>query len=172
MYIKNIFNSPYLNDFISFACRNINSICSLIVKFFIEDFSTGRIDYTNLLKDFYYVPGGTSNMNVHHWAQMYASKQFKQYDHGTEINYLKYGQASPPNYDLTKFKSYSVKSLMTISNADPFSKYEDCQHLFEHLNPGVLKVMKLKDYNHMDYLWSNHAVNELYVEVIHFLMNE
>jgi hypothetical protein len=36
----------------------------------------------------------------------------------------------------------------------------------------ILKVLKLKDYNHMDYLWSNHAVNELYVEVIDFLMNE
>ena len=170
LYVKNIFNMPhFMNYLVSFACRHFNSVCGEIVKFFIEDYSTGHIDYSQLLEEFHYIPGGTSNRNVQHWVQLYNSKQLKQFDHGIELNYLKYGQAYPPNYEITNFKSYNVKSLMTISKADPFSKIEDCQHLFEHLDPDVFTVLKLDDYNHLDYLWSSHAQRDLYVEVIDFL---
>ena len=161
--------NSYMNNLVAFACKHLSGICQSIVQFFIEDYPTNRIDYKLLLENFYNIPGGTSARNVNHWVQFYATKQFTYYDHGVEVNYLKYGQATPPAYDLTKFKNYSVKSLMTISNADPFSKKEDCQHLFEHLNPDVFTILNLNNYNHLDYLWSSDASRELYTEIIDFL---
>jgi lysosomal acid lipase/cholesteryl ester hydrolase len=169
LYLKNLFiMHPILHDFVAYSCKYLNTICEYIVRFFIEDFPTNKIDYSQLFENFFHIPGGTSTRNVNHWVQFYETKLFKQFDYGKEINYLKYGQSSPPSYDLTKFKHYQVRSLMTISNADPFSKPEDCQHLFEFLNEEVFTILKLENFNHLDYLWSRDSLL-LYQKIIDFL---
>ena len=81
---------------------------------------------------------------------------------------MKYGQITPPAYDLEKFKNYKIKSLMTISNADPFSKKEDCQHIFKHINKEFITIKNLTDYNHLDYLWSKSAKVDIYDDIIEF----
>ncbi len=161
-----------MNYFVAYSCKYLNFICEAIVKFFIEDFSTDRIDYELLFENFHHIPGGTSTRNINHWVQFYSTKEFKQYDYGVERNYMIYGQPTPPHYDLNKFKDYSIKSLMTTSDADPFSKIEDCQHLFQHLKPEVIKILDLEKYNHLDYLWSHKSSKELYTQVIQFLKEE
>jgi len=135
----------------------------------VEDYPTNRIDYSKLFNEFYNIPSGTSSRNINHWIQMYSNKQFGQYDFGKEINFLKYGQSSPPQYDLSKFKQYTIKSLMYVSDADPFSKIDDCENLFQHISSDVLTVIKLNDYNHLDYLWSSDASEQLYSKIIKFL---
>jgi hypothetical protein len=170
IFFKNVFTMNYfMYQIIAFACRNVNFLCKSIVQFFIEDYPTNRIDYSKLFQEFYNIPAGTSARNINHWIQLYSTKEFRQFDYGREINMIKYGKEIPPLYDLSKFKNYTIPSLMTISNADPFSKIEDCQHLFEHINKNILKLIELKDYNHMDYLWSSDASRELYIKIIDFL---
>lgn len=170
IFVKNILNlNEVLYQTISLICKNANFICKPIIQYFVEDYPTNRIDYEKLFNEFYNIPSGTSARNVNHWIQMFSSKQFGQYDYGKDINFLKYGQMTPPEYDLSKFKKYTVKSLMTVSDADPFSKIEDCEHLFQHINNDVLTLIKLKDFNHLDYLWSKDASELLYLEIIKFL---
>jgi len=84
-------------------------------------------------------------------------------------NLIKYGQSSPPAYDLSKFKNYKIKSMMTLSNADPFSKKEDCQHVFNYIPEHYIKIKNLTNYNHLDYLWSSDAKKDLYYDIIDFL---
>jgi lysosomal acid lipase/cholesteryl ester hydrolase len=168
--VKNLLNMHGLiNDFVTGFCKNVPFFCRYIVQFFVEDTPTNRIDYNKLLNDFPFTPSGTSSRNVNHWIQFYTTKQFTQFDHGEEMNLIIYGQKTPPVYDINLFKNYTVKSLMTVSNADPFSKEEDCQHLFEHINKDVYQVMRLDNYNHLDYLWSSDAAKDIYLDVVKFL---
>jgi esterase/lipase len=169
IYVKNIFTNNFISRLISVTCRNIIFLCKPIVQFFIEDYPTNRINYTNLFQDFYHIPAGTSARNINHWVQLYSNKEFRQFDHGKNKNIIIYGKDKPPLYNLEKFKNYSVPSLVTISNSDPFSKPEDCQHLFKHVKKNVIKLLELKDYNHLDYLWSNHATKEVYKKIFEFI---
>lgn len=158
-------------DLVVSACKNLKFICKHIVAFFVEDHATDRIDYDNLLEYLMYIPAGTSARNVNHWIQFYSTKEFNYFDFGPEMNMIKYNQANPPKYDLTKFKNYTIPSLMTISDSDPFSKEDDCNHLFEHIQPSVVKIKKLKSYNHLDYLWSSHAKEDIYYDILNFLQS-
>eukprot|EP00002_Diphylleia_rotans_P014652 TRINITY_DN2854_c0_g1_i3.p1 TRINITY_DN2854_c0_g1~~TRINITY_DN2854_c0_g1_i3.p1 ORF type:complete len:422 (-),score=89.94 TRINITY_DN2854_c0_g1_i3:634-1899(-) len=47
-------------------------------------------------------PAGASVANVAHWFQMYQANKFQRFDYGPEQNMKKYGQPTPPQYDLGK----------------------------------------------------------------------
>ncbi len=160
----------FMYDLISNFCRKLSFFCKPVVQYFAEDHPTNRIDFNKLFENFAYSPGGTSARNVNHWIQLFSTKEFTQYDYGMEMNYVKYGQSKPPSYDLTKFRKYKVKSFMTTSDSDPFSKIDDCyEHLFRYVNRSHLKIKHLKNYNHLDYLWSSDAVKDIYSDIVEFL---
>ena len=170
LLFKNVLNfGEFMYGFISRTCKYINFICRHIVKFFIEDFATDRINYEKLFENFHFSPGGTSARNVNHWVQLYNSKKFTQFDYGRDMNFLKYGQHHPPHYDISTFSDYKIKSFMTLSNADPFSKIEDCEHILNLINKKYLTIKYLHNYNHLDYLWSSNAKQDLYFDIINFL---
>jgi lysosomal acid lipase/cholesteryl ester hydrolase len=171
--VKNML-SFHLNfyDILYGTCSRVNILCRLVMGFFVEDYPTNRIDYEIFFSNFFYSPSGSSARNVNHWVQFYKTKEFRQFDFGKEVNLLKYGQEKPPVYDLEKFRNYKIKSFMTVSNADPFSKREDCDHLFQYLDDSVLTIKEMNNYNHLDYLWSYDAKNDLYYELIDFLKGE
>lgn len=169
--VKNLFVfDNFMYELISNFCKKLSFICKPIVRYFTEDFPTNRIDFDKLFDNFAYTPGGTSARNVNHWIQFYTTKEFTQFDHGYEMNYVKYGHTTPPAYDLTKFKKYKVKSFMTTSDSDPFSKIDDCfEHLFKYISDPHLEIKHLKNYNHLDYLWSSDAVKDIYRDIVEFL---
>ena len=156
-------------DFLGYFCNKFMFICKPVVQYFTEDHNTRRIDYHRFFENFQYIPAGTSTRNVNHWIQFFRTKEFTQFDYGSDMNFIKYGQYSPPSYDLTKFKNYKVKSLMTTSDSDPFSKIDDCkEHLFKYIDSTYLEIKHLENYNHLDYLWSSDAVNDIYKDVVDF----
>jgi len=56
-------------------------------------------------------PAGTSFRCVEHFRQMTLSKQFQKYDFGLEENVIKYGQETPPVYDLGNIKNAPIALL-------------------------------------------------------------
>lgn len=48
------------------------------------------------------LPAGCSTRQFLHYAQEITSKKFRKYDYGSSENLDKYGQISPPDYDLNK----------------------------------------------------------------------
>ena len=132
---------------------------------------TGRIDYDRIGKNiFLYEPGGTSIQNLKHWIQIYEAKQVQKYDYGMIDNMIHYGRISPPVYDLNKMKGYSIPSLMTISNADPFADPQDTLDFIDNIdNKNIVNIMSLTNYNHIDYFWADSAVEEIFPKVIDFL---
>jgi pimeloyl-ACP methyl ester carboxylesterase len=145
-----------------------NSILSLA---FSGTHETGRIDYDRLGKNiFLYEPGGTSLQNMKHWIQIYKAKRAQKYDYGLVENLKHYGQTTPPVYDLKKMKGYSIPSLMTISDADPFANPQDTLDFVDNIeNKKVVNILSLTNYNHIDYFWADSAVQEIFPKVMNFL---
>jgi len=159
--------------FVPFCTSKAKVLCNKILSLaFSGTHETGRIDYERLGKNiFLYEPGGTSLQNMKHWIQIYKAKRVQKYDYGNAIeNLAHYGQTTPPVYDLKKMKGYSIPSMMTISDADPFANPQDTLDFIEHIdNKNVVNVLSLTNYNHIDYFWADSAISEIFPKVLNFL---
>jgi len=159
--------------FVPFCTSKAKVLCNKILSLaFSGTHETGRIDYERLGKNiFLYEPGGTSLQNMKHWIQIYKAKRVQKYDYGNAIeNLAHYGQTTPPVYDLKKMKGYSIPSMMTISDADPFANPQDTLDFIEHIdNKNVVNVLSLTNYNHIDYFWADSAITEIFPKVLNFL---
>jgi len=159
---------PFCTSKAKFLCNSILSIC------FSGLHDTGRIDYDRLGKTiFLYEPGGTSLRNMKHWIQISEAKRVQKFDYGSKIkNILHYGSTVPPAYDLSKMKNYSIPSLMTTSDADPFAAPQDILEFVDNIeNKNIVQILSLTNYNHIDYFWADSAVEEIFPKVLSFLGN-
>ena len=170
--IKNImvFNDIYYK-IIEHFCSYFNKYCYYIVNFIISNNNdTQKINVKKLFKEFLYAPAGTSAKNLKHWNQIYTNKRLAMFDYeNKEKNFKIYGKEKPPEYDLSKFVNYKIKSILYISNCDPFSNSEDLNVLIKYMNKKYVKIRKMKDYNHLDFLWSEYAKDDIYSEIINVL---
>ena len=71
--------------------------------------------------------GGTSTKNLLHWVQMIRTKRFRPFDYGHAKNMKVYGQSSPPDYDISNFKTNlkDVKFLLFIGHKDSLLNKQD-----------------------------------------------
>lgn len=59
-----------------------------------------------MLRDYFnYFPAGCSYKQVLHYLQLLTTGKFLEYDHGVEQNIRMYGQALPPEYQLSNVKT-------------------------------------------------------------------
>ena len=72
---------------------------------------------------------------------------------------------------MTEFVNYKVKTILYISDKDPFSNLDDLSHLFKYLNNSNVKIKKMENYNHLDFLWSDDAKADIYDEIVKVLDN-
>ena len=147
-------------------CVSILSIC------FGGLHDTGRIDYDRLAKTiFLNEPGGTSLQNMKHWIQIYTAKRMQKYDYGSKSENKKhYGTEFPPVYDFSKFHKYSIPSLMTTSDTDPFANPQDTFDFVETIdNKNIVTLLNLTNYNHIDYFWADSAIEEIFPKVLDFI---
>lgn len=149
-------------------CNKILSVCFSGLK------ETGRVNYDRLGKNiFLYEPGGTSLRNMKHWIQIYKAKKVQKYDYGSIVeNLIHYGTIDPPAYDLKQMKKYSIPSLMTISDSDPFANPQDTLDFIDNIeNKNIVEILSLTNYNHIDYFWADSAVQEIFPKVLNFIMD-
>ena len=67
-------------------------------------------------------------------------------------------------------KKYSVPSLMTISDSDPFCNPQDTLDFIDNIeDKKVVKILSLTNYNHIDYFWADSAITEVFPKVLSFL---
>ena len=158
---------------VPFCTSKAKVLCHTILSLsFSGTHETGRTDYDKLGKNiFLYEPGGTSIQNLKHWIQIYKAKRVQKYDYGSIIENMKhYGQINPPVYDLKQMRGYSIPSIITISDSDPFANPQDTLDFIDNIeNKNIVNVMSLTNYNHIDYFWSESAAQEIFPKVINFL---
>lgn len=81
-----------------------------------------------------------------------------------------YGQASPPDYDLSKC---TAKIAIIYSIADVLSPAEDVIRLSKEL-PNLVNIHRVTDdtFNHMDFMWAEDAPQLVYKHIFDWLQQE
>ena len=145
-------------------------ICKTVISSIIENESTEKIDWYMIKHVYYYQPGGTSAKNLIHWLQILNHDEVTQFDHGEHDNMIMYGQPHPPKYDLNKLRDFSIDMFITTSDGDPYCVNEDYEHMMEVFRNSKKTVRNLSKYNHLDYLWSSNAHEDIYKHLLSFLI--
>jgi len=149
-------NSP-----VQFVCSN--------VLFLIAGYNFDQIDPALLSVAMGHSPAGASAMNILHYGQGVNSGLFRKYNFGTAGNMEKYGQATPPEYEIERI---TAPVAFYWGANDWLGSPADAYRLAERM-PNLHKFHRVDHdfFNHMDFLWAidiNPLLNE---PIIKFMEN-
>lgn len=106
-----------------------------------------------------HLPEGTSVKNLMHWAQSVKTEAFRPYDYGASANMMRYGQGTPPSYNLERY--YRVPTVLLSGTRDPIANRRDVRRLVRTLSGGdtggrgaLLRARELQTYDHNDFTLS------------------
>ncbi|TPP39705.1 Gastric triacylglycerol lipase [Fasciola gigantica] len=155
----------FLGDLV---CRysRIPSVCRNVI-FLFTGFDKQNINMTRLPVYLAHTPAGTSVRNAVHYCQAMVSDRFQQFDYGKAINKEKYGQETPPEYDLSKF---TVRTVLYHGGNDWLAVPEDIKKLANHIGKAVINRYLLPTYNHLDFVWGMDAADLVYPTVLKYVL--
>jgi hypothetical protein len=168
--IRNILSlSDEYIKYMGYFCNKFTTICKFIVKLYIETEPTEQIEWSNILKLFYYSVGGTSNKNMIHWTQILDNETPQYYCYGEEKNLQVYNSTTAPYYKYEELEKMKIDVFITSSNKDPYCTTEDLQRMLQTFKSSKVTVEHVSEYNHVDYLWGKNAHIDLYPKILNFL---
>ncbi|XP_033107834.1 gastric triacylglycerol lipase-like [Anneissia japonica] len=138
--------------------------CSNII-FVLCGYDEKNLNKTRLPVYYTHCPAGTSVQDMVHWAQMVHEGKFQMYDYGRLGNMKKYNQTTPPPYSVDKM---NVPVALYSGGEDWLADPTDVSNLIPKLK-NVVRNLKIKDYDHMDFIWGMDAAVRLYPDVIKVL---
>nr|CAD7434529.1 unnamed protein product [Timema monikensis] len=159
-------NSEFLAEAGQLTCSDeapTQSVCGNVV-FLFTGFDSQQLNETMLPVILGHTPAGASTRQIIHYGQEVKSGYFRQYDHGSVENLLKYGSLNPPDYDLSKV---TAPVSLHYSNNDWLASLTDVDELYSEL-PNVIGkfLVPLDQFNHIDYMWAIDAKTLVYDTVI------
>lgn len=112
-------------------------------------------------------PRETSLKNIQHYIQCVRAGQLQHFDYGETENLERYGQASPPAYDLGKLDTplalfYGASDRLVMPSTHEVTAAS--------LRPGILRKVDLTGtHGHVDFVWAKTAKQDVYLPVINFI---
>ncbi|XP_066999665.2 lipase 3 [Anabrus simplex] len=143
-------------------------VCSDVL-FLIAGYDSKELNETMLPSIIAHTPAGASVKQLLHYAQeinsgsLFDPGHFRQYDYGIFGNKAKYGQWSPPDYDLSKI---TAPVYLLYSENDWLAGLRDIQRLFDGLPNAHKYDVPLHSFNHLDFLWAIDANQLVYSETV------
>ncbi|KAL5275521.1 LIPA family protein [Megaselia abdita] len=138
------------------------SICQNLV-FLITGYYTNNLVQSNINEILKTVPSGSSVRQLLHFSQVVQSKTFGQFNFGEEQNVQKYGTSTPPDYPLKKIKVptyfYYSENDIIISTTD----IDICASMMSRKAMKGKRLVSLKTFTHMDFVWGNKTVSRKYL---------
>jgi len=120
------------------------------------------LNQSRLPNYFGYEPFPTSVKNMAHWLQSIRSGTFAKYDYGPLGNQYKYGQSTPPNYNLENFPT-TVPLCLFTGGIDGLADPTDVQRLKNELPMNTTTcVVTVPNYGHLDPLLGYNATQQIY----------
>lgn len=117
-----------------------------------------------------HAPAGASSRQMFHYRQLFESAKFRQYDHGKIENVLKYGQTTPPSYNISKI---TAPVALHYSDNDLLSDTVDVELLHKKLpNPVGMFRVPLAKFSHLDFIWAIDAPTLLYDSIRKLLLSD
>lgn len=127
-------------------------------------YPSGRMDYINIYNLLYYFPGGISKINLFHWSQIHQMKKLVYYN----PNF--HEEKTAKEYNLENLKKWKIKSLVTRSDDDTFGSYQDVTDFYDAVeDKSVIKLLELTSYGHLDVLFAESAINDIFEPIIEFI---
>uniref|UniRef100_A0A131YJZ1 Lipase n=1 Tax=Rhipicephalus appendiculatus TaxID=34631 RepID=A0A131YJZ1_RHIAP len=113
-------------------------------------------------------PAGSSARNMFHFAQIIRTNHFQHFDWGPIKNKRIYGQAEPPQYDITKI---TAPVALYWSDGDVLACEQDVRHI-ERLLPNLVLSYKVPvhGFTHMDFAWSILAKEHVYKKILEMMI--
>ena len=80
-------------------CHVFASFCAMVEDGFSPD-KSGVDNAARVPDKLAHFPAGVGYKCLVHYGQMFRDKKFQRYDFGEQENQVRYGQSTPPEYDL------------------------------------------------------------------------
>ncbi|EGG23596.1 hypothetical protein DFA_05730 [Cavenderia fasciculata] len=159
-----LIQTPGMQKFLQIICTFDPSICQNSLAL-IMGWDTANINSTRLPVYMSHEPGGTSVQNVLHWSQA-VKTGYQKFDYGTKGNLAHYGQATPPQYNISAF---NAPVIIFYGSNDYLADPVDVQWLIPQL-PTLLYNKYIQGYSHLDFVWGENAYLDVYQEVTQYLL--
>lgn len=93
---------------------------------------------------------------------------FQYFDYGSHENKKRYGQETPPHYDL---ENVTVPVALFYATNDWLAGPQDVAKLFEKLHKSSIGMFKVpyENFNHVDFMWGNDAPKLVYSKLIEIM---
>ena len=151
-------------NLVSGFCKLSHGICGKIFDSATALHASKRLNYTDIYNFMYYYPGGVGKTNLLHWSQIHKMKKLVYYN----PNFEKEQTAEP--YNVEVLKKWKLKSLISRTDDDTFSSYEDVTEFYMAVeDKSKIQLLDLTDYSHIDVLAAESAFEEIYIPIINFL---
>jgi len=109
-----------------------------------------------------HAPAGVSTQTFAHYGQIIMSRKFQMYDYGSSKNKDRYGQVTPPQYDVSQIE---VPTYLFWGDDDWLAPPADVEMLIPKLRNVIGKTF-LKKFNHLDFVWGLRATEDVYWPII------
>ncbi|KAK7825114.1 triacylglycerol lipase 2 [Quercus suber] len=119
-------------------------------------------------------PQPTSIMNMVHLSQTVRNGVVAKYNYGRLDNFMHYGEAMPPIYNLSNIP-HDLPMFLSYGGQDALSDVLDVKHLLDDLKShdvDKLSVQFIKDYAHADFIMGVNAKDVVYNQVIKFFKGQ
>lgn len=116
-----------------------------------------------------HLPAGCSTYSFAHYTQLKiaGNDSFSRYDWGPEQNMIKYGQATPPEMDLTKVTAATV---LYIGDSDTAACVEDNEVLASRL-PNLVEshIVDYEGWTHLDFFMAMNVKEKVYDSIVNYM---
>eukprot|EP01022_Parablepharisma_sp_SALTPOND_P028456 TRINITY_DN70999_c1_g1_i1.p1 TRINITY_DN70999_c1_g1~~TRINITY_DN70999_c1_g1_i1.p1 ORF type:complete len:406 (+),score=34.97 TRINITY_DN70999_c1_g1_i1:72-1289(+) len=116
--------------------------------------------------------GGTSMRNFEHWDQAIHSGEFQMFDFGEEENLKRYGQKTPPIYDVKPYKNFAFPSMVFSFGRDALVHPESVLKFLSKLPEHSYVYEEIPDTNHLSGFWGDFCHKTMYPKIVAFLNNQ
>ena len=164
-------NTTFFDDLLPVLCKTLPFVCDSTVWMIAGDTSQ-HINQTRLPVYMGHFPSGTSTRDIIHWAQGFALRDgdvYQFYDWGEATNLVKYGQRTPPTYNVTNFPT-TTRLVVYHGALDDLADHTDVNHFLTMLPPGALTyAQEFSTYGHLDFTWGDAATADVYLPSLQYL---
>ena len=114
------------------------------------------------------IPAGTSVRNMEHLSQIYESRRFQNFDYGVYENFIRYGNQTPPVFDLTQITGIPIAVFM--GSMDAISDIRDNEWVLDQIRNVLVFERNLLTFGHFNYFTAEDT--EVYLRDVVELLSE
>lgn len=125
----------------------------------LSDSIGGRGNSLNTPDFFATLGKGSSIRTLKHFMQLHYTGRLGMYDFGPEVNMQRYGQARPPDYDLSRITFPHL--ILVRAEKDFLSSPEDQKTLLKKLGTPPYADIVIPEYGHFDFIIGQNVVQKV-----------